>query len=154
MQCKSIGQGNVGWNMDSTKQKFPQYPGYVIFKAFPDKSDIKFSQLFFCNKFIQTECQIFTPVIDFKSKIKPIATNPPKFVTEMNSSLFERIGGVIDYNFGKINGVFKSGWVLLFNIDGRPKYCVTESELSDEVRHERQLITNSYSEHYFSANLR
>ena len=57
----------------------------------------------------------------------------PKFVDQMDGNLFKKIDGVVDYNFG--GGV--SGHLLLFNIDGTPKYCFTgeDKDLSDEVSH-------------------
>ena len=44
----------------------------------------------------------------------------PHFVKAMNKSLLEQIEGCVEfYDFQEDKG----GWVLLFSIDGRPKYC-------------------------------
>ena len=103
-----------------------------------------------CNKFNQTQCQVFNPL---GPKVFGM-TKRPHFLTQMNESVFQQIGGVVDYNFGNKSGVHRSGWIFLFNIDGRPKFCATEENqtLSDDVRHERQLIPNYYSDPHFSAN--
>ena len=57
----------------------------------------------------------------------------PNFVNWMNASLFQKIDSVIDLFEGqKINRR-----LLLFNISGRPKYCLTyeNQNISEEVRH-------------------
>ena len=52
----------------------------------------------------------------------------PSFVKEMDSSLFKQIEGVVDNN--------RNQYLLLFNISGRPKICLTNEvgPLSEEVR--------------------
>ena len=59
----------------------------------------------------------------------------PPFAQQMDASLFEKIDGVIktiessdDKNFG---------YLLLLNIDGRPKICFTSlsGDISEQVRH-------------------
>ena len=61
----------------------------------------------------------------------------PKFVDQMNDRLFAQIDGVVDFDFRERNGG-KSGWLLLFNINGRPMTCFTweGEDISKEVRHE------------------
>ena len=59
----------------------------------------------------------------------------PKFVHQMDDKLFAKIESVVDFNFGRDDG--KSGYLLLLNIEGRPKTCFTleNEEISAEVRH-------------------
>ena len=136
-------------------QRFPiDYPGYVFYKTAPRRTFQNFAfSMTFCNKLVQTQCQVFNPTDSGKDL--GMYTSPetpgslPKFVRQMNESIFERIAGVVSYNFGEST----SGWLLFFNIDGRHKYCFTPElrDLSKEVRLKKQLIPNYYSEHYFSA---
>ena len=42
------------------------------------------------------------------------------FLKYMDKSLLNQIEGIVEYYFPHNN---ISGWVLLFNINGRPKYC-------------------------------
>ena len=44
----------------------------------------------------------------------------PQFVRIMNKPLLKQMEGIIDYYFPHNKN---SGWLLLFNIGGRPKYC-------------------------------
>ena len=59
----------------------------------------------------------------------------PQFVRQMNATLFAKIEGIVDFDF-KTKGV-KSGYFLLFNIEGKPKACFTfeGEDISAEVRH-------------------
>ena len=59
----------------------------------------------------------------------------PKFVDQMDGTLFAKIKGVVDFNFGNDGG--KLGHLLLFNISGRPMMCFTfrDEDISREVRH-------------------
>ena len=145
---------SYGLTMNVENQYFPNYTGYVIQKAFPKDTYALGRYMIFCDKFNQSRCELFQPNIAMYefSILDAKKWNRPKFVREMNSSIFETIGGVIDYNFG---GKARPGYVLLFNIEGKPKYCFTpRDDFSEEVRHKKQLIPNYYSEHYFSANHR
>ena len=60
----------------------------------------------------------------------------PQFVHQMNATLFAQIEGIVDFNFKGSKGG-KSGYFLLFNIDGRPMGCFTfeGEDISPEVRH-------------------
>ena len=54
----------------------------------------------------------------------------PIFVPQMNDSLFTHIEGVVD-----INTTDRRGYLILFQINGRPKYCFTSEgkNISEEV---------------------
>ena len=110
--------------------------------------------MLFCNKFNSSQCHPFYPNINgaFNKPTRQVTKSDwPPFVTQMDQKVFKTIGGVVYYIFSD-----SSGWLILFNIEGRPKYCCTAQgkPLSEDVRHEKQLIPNFYSEHYFSANHR
>ena len=124
------------------------YPGYVILKAYPKRTDDAFDSLLFCNKMNRSHCQTYIDIIsgeDLDPKLLP------QLVTRINSTLFERIGGVLYYDVNPQT----SGWLLFFNIDGRPKYCFTEEDkdLSEQVRHENNsiqtIILNTISVQFF-----
>ena len=57
----------------------------------------------------------------------------PTFVSEIDVYLFRKVSAIVDYRFGSKE---QSGWILLFNIDGKPKYCFTREgeDLSNEVQ--------------------
>ena len=140
--------------MEAKNQRFPSnFTGYVIMKGFPrDTSTPGGKYMIFCNKFNPSECQSFNPHISGTKTTENLSPNKwPQFYKQMDQKIFETIGGVVYYIFGDSNG-----WLILFNIEGQTKYCFTaEGEpFSKDVRHKKQLISNNYSEHYFSANHR
>ena len=59
----------------------------------------------------------------------------PSFVAQMQPLIFEKIDAIVDYSFGYTDP-YLSGWLVLFNIDGRPKYCFTREDenISSSVR--------------------
>ena len=62
------------------------------------------------------------------------------FFKSMDESLLNQIEGIVEYYFPH-NGI--SGWVLLFNINGRPKYCFqTESTVIENTTHLSAQVTN------------
>ena len=129
-----------------THELYNSYLGYVILKVYPEETGPDARTVLFCNKFNQSQCQTFLHILGGSEKLEPNLW--PKFVREMNASIFETIGGVVDFN---------SGYVLLFNIEGRHKYCFTPRDVFSEevyIRHEKQLIPNFYSELLFSATQR
>ena len=129
----------------SREQVFPNYTDYVIMKADPLRTNEFGRQMIFCDKYNQTNCEVFFLKIEL-DLAEPDDLRVPMWVRHMNASIFKQIGGVIYYNFKSSSST--SGWIILFNIDGRPKYCATDqNNLSDEVRHERHLIPNLYSVH-------
>ena len=149
----------LGTNVRNYSERFPvYYPGYVFYKTAPRRTylDEAFAMTF-CNKFSKNQCRVLNPK-DTGNKLDLSYVNPenpkklPKFVQQMNETLFERIGGIVYYNFDK----YTFGWLLFFNIDGRPKYCHSPQfrDLPEGVRHEKHLIPNYYSEHCFSASHR
>ena len=124
----------------SREQVFPNYTGYVIMKADPLRTSELGRQMIFCDKYNQTDCKLVFPKIQWDI-LKPTDVKVPMWVSHMKASIFKRIGGVIYYNFGSTPST--SGWIILFNIEGRPKYCATDqNNLSDQVIHERHLIPN------------
>ena len=138
-----------GCRMSNDQRLRQNYPGYVIMKAFPEETDSDALQILFCNKNNQRECWVFIPKIESNFRLQR-KEEWPQFVHRMNPSIFKTIGGVVDYKYDS-----KNVYLLLFNIEGRPKYCITPwNELSNGVRYERQLIPNYYSDHYFSATHR
>ena len=107
-------------------------------KAFPEETDSDALQTLFCNKYNQTDCRVFIPKIGANYRLER-KEEWPQFLHRMNASIFKTIGGVVDHHLR--GSTF--GYVLLFNIDGKPKYSFTPwNELWNEVRHERQLISN------------
>ena len=145
MECHS-----KGLPMDAKNQVFPtNYPGYVIIKAVPSDTSVGGKYRIFCNRFNKSECESFNPNIGRTEITEDLPPNKwPQFYKEMDQKIFESIGGVVYYIFSDL-----SGWLILFNIEGRPKYCFTAEgkPLSQNVRHEKQFTPNYYSEHYFSA---
>ena len=67
--------------------------------------------------------------------------NVPQFVYQMNGSLFAQIDGVADFNFMSESGG-KSGYLMLLNIEGRPKFCFTfeGDDITRQVRHKVLLL--------------
>ena len=127
--------------VDINKKNFPIYKdGYVIFK--PDPTDHNRHHMVFCNKKHKEQCEFYQVGYDVKSDG---SYSLPVFVTQLNQSLFERIDGIVYYSYK----TGANGWLLLFNINGRPKYCFTskkeEEELSEEVSVcPQNTKTNSY----------
>ena len=74
---------------------------------------------------------------------KCVSTNCdiPKFVDQMNATLFVKIDGAVDFNF-KESDDGKSGHFLIINIDGRPMGCFAfeDEDISEEVRHKTFLF--------------
>ena len=145
---------------DQKYQDYPKnYTGYVIMKVFPFTTSENGLFMLFCNKFNSSQCQLFYPNIqgEFLKPIRQVTKSDwPPFVTQMDQNVFQTIGGVVYYMFTNSKGSIFSGWLIVFNIEGRPKYCFTAEgkPLSNDVRHERQLIPNYYPDHSFSANQR
>ena len=145
---------------DQRHQYYPHnYPGYVVMKVFPQRTDADGLFMLFCNKYNSSDCHPFYPNIDGvfpKTTTQVKRSDWPPFVTQMDQNVFETIGGVVYYIFSDSSNRKFSGWLIVFNIEGRPKYCFTAEgkPLSEEVRHEKQLFPNYYSDHYFSANQR
>ena len=137
-----------GFPVDNEKSKFPKnYTGYVIMKVFPHDTHKSGLYRLFCNKFELRECSPFYPYIEgLPSMTKLEQREWPPISTQMDQKLFETIGGVVYYLFSDSKGRTFSGWLILFNIEGRPKYCFTAEgkDLSNDVRHKRQLIPNFY----------
>ena len=105
----------------------PNYEEYVIFKPDPYITVNKF--VAFCSKIHQLKCK-FYDVSNFKNNYQAKSGELPHFVHELNGTLFEKIEGVVDYKYGEGH----KGWLFLFNIDGRVKYCFTTKYLlSTEV---------------------
>ena len=122
------------------EQLFPNYTDYVIMKADPVRINEFGRQMIFCDKYNQTNCEVVFLKIEL-DLAEPSELRVPIWVRHMKAFIFQRIGGVIYYNYGEYPST--SGWIILFNIEGRPKYCATDqNSLSDEVRHERHLFPN------------
>ena len=118
------------------KKNFPIYKdGYVIFK--PDPTDHKKRYMVFCNKKDKNKCE-FYQVLEDRSDA---SYSLPLFVTELNQSLFERIDGIIYYSYK----TGANGWLLLFNINGRAKYCFTSTKRLSNGVSVCLLITKSNS---------
>ena len=97
-----------------------------------NRADFEQFQYFFRKTF--NESKDFPDVISvWNCSPSGYQCSKPYFVDQMNASLFQKIDGVLDLILdGKA-----IGWLVLFNINGRPKYCATayNQMISDEVRH-------------------
>ena len=127
-----------GFAVDIEKSMFPKnYTGYVIMKFFPHNTHERGLYMLFCNKFELRECHPFYPYIKGMSRSKMMLEQRewPPISSQMDQKVFETIGGVVYYIFSD-----SSGWLILFNIGGRPKYCFTAEgkDLSNDVRHEKK----------------
>ena len=114
------------------------YPNSLIMKARPSDTSDDFVLVF--NKMKKTE--VFKLDADLSNQsCASIDCFVPQFVDKINDTLFARIDGVVDFNLKGSEGG-KSGWLLLLNIEGRPKICFTfeGEDISEEVRHKVLLL--------------
>ena len=117
------------------EQSFPLKRDYVIMKADPTRTDEYGKQMIFCPKYDRKGCRVVNPKIEWDLS-KPTHLREPIWVRPMNKSIFQRIGGVIFYNFEVPPLPPVVGLYYSISTDG-PKYCATNQLLSDEVRHEK-----------------
>ena len=70
------------------------------------------------------------------SSDEPSNCLPPKFMVQMDDSLFQSIDGIIR-TIESMEPIGFQDFLLLFNIEGRPKLCVTPllASISEQVRH-------------------
>ena len=117
------------------------YPNSLIMKGRPSNTSDDYVLVF--NKMKKTEVfKLNTRLINNTCVSKAYGSRCviPLFVDQIDSTLFAQIEGVVDFNLKSKGG--KSSWLLLLNIEGRPKYCFTfEGEgISEGVRHQILLL--------------
>ena len=109
---------------DQKDQDYPKnYTGYVVMKVFASNTERDGLYLLVCNKFNSSQCHPFYPNIEGVQWLRrPLKKSEwPPIATQMDQKVFETIGGVVYYIFNPLS----SGWMVLFNIEGRTKYCFT-----------------------------
>ena len=95
-----------------------------------------------CNRKDKKKCEFYNFYKDLRSDG---SYSLPVFVTQLSQSLFERIDGIVYYSYK----TGANGWLLLFNINGRPKYCFTSKEEEEELSEEVSVCPQNTKTNYY-----